>query len=128
MKKKIMIAEDNQMMQILLKEYLQKDFDVQCFNDGNEILQMLNDGNIPDLILTDINMPVIDGWNLLTNLKMSMFFKKIPVIILSGIEKSNERIKFLKAGAEDYLVKPFSPEELRLKLINISKYHNYEID
>ncbi len=128
MKKKIMIADDNQMMQMLLKEYLQKDFDVQCFNDGNEILQSLNDGNIPDLILTDINMPVIDGWNLLTNLKMSMFFKKIPVIILSGIEKSNERIKFLQAGAEDYLVKPFSPEELRLKLINISKNHNYEID
>ncbi|MFN5418075.1 MAG: PleD family two-component system response regulator [Flavobacteriia bacterium] len=128
MKKKIMIADDNQIIQILLQEYLQNDFEVQCFNDGNEILQSLNDGNIPDLILADINMPIMDGWSLLSNLKMSMFFKNIPVMILSGIEKSNERIKFLKAGAEDYMVKPFSPEELRLKLLNISKHYNYEID
>jgi DNA-binding response OmpR family regulator len=54
-----------------------------------------------------------------------MFFKNIPVMILSGIEKSNERIRFLKAGAEDYMVKPFSPEELRLKLLNISKHYQY---
>lgn len=128
MKKKIMIADDNHIIQILLQEYLQNDFEVQCFNDGNEILQSLNDGNIPDLILADINMPIMDGWSLLSNLKMSMFFKNIPVMILSGIEKSNERIKFLKAGAEDYMVKPFSPEELRLKLLNISKHYNYEID
>jgi DNA-binding response OmpR family regulator len=128
MKKKIMIADDNQIIQMLLQEYLQNDFEVECFNDGNEVLQSLNNGNIPDLILADINMPNTDGWSLLNNLKMSMFFKNIPIMILSGIEKSNERIKFLKAGAEDYMVKPFSPEELRLKLLNISKHYHYGND
>lgn len=125
MKKKIMIADDNQIIQMLLQEYLKNDFDVECFNDGNGVLQSLNNGNIPDLIVADINMPNTDGWSLLNNLKMSMFFKNIPVMILSGIEKSNERIRFLKAGAEDYMVKPFSPEELRLKLLNISKHYQY---
>jgi DNA-binding response OmpR family regulator len=125
MKKKIMIADDNQIIQMLLQEYLKNDFDVECFNDGNGVLQSLNNGNIPDLIVADINMPNTDGWSLLNNLKMSMFFKNIPVMILSGIEKSNERIRFLKAGAEDYMVKPFSPEELRLKLLKISKHYQY---
>jgi DNA-binding response OmpR family regulator len=128
MKTKIMIADDNQVIQILLQEYLKNDFEIECFNDGSGVLKSLNNGNIPDLIIADINMPNMDGWSLLASIKMSTFYKNIPVLMLSGIEKSDERIKFLKAGAEDYIVKPFNPEELRLKLHNISKHFNYGND
>jgi DNA-binding response OmpR family regulator len=128
MKKKIMIADDNEVIRMLLEEYLKSDFFVDTFEDGVEILNSLNEGNIPDLIIADIRMPNLDGWGLLNNLKLSLFFKNIPILILSGIEKSQERIRFLEAGAEDYLIKPFSPEELKIKIINILKRSDHELN
>jgi len=59
MKKKIMIADDNEVIRMLLEEYLKSDFFVDTFEDGVEILNSLNEGNIPDLIIADIRMPTI---------------------------------------------------------------------
>ncbi|MDB5012172.1 MAG: mprA 5, partial [Daejeonella sp.] len=86
---------------------------------GLDALSFLQDGNIPDLIMTDLNTPKLNGFGLLDQIKASDLFKDIPIIILSGEEGSDKKTKGLNAGAEDYVSKPFNPTELeaRVKVI-----------
>jgi DNA-binding response OmpR family regulator len=116
MKKKILALEDAPSIQKILEMVLNKDFEIITKNDGQEGLEWLQEGNNPDLIISDVNMPNVSGEEFLKQIKVSAFFKDIPVIMLSGIENSAERIKMLKLGADDYIVKPFNPEELKLKI------------
>ena len=125
MKKKLVIADDNANIRLLLHEFLKADYEVISFEDGTGILNWLNKGNVPDMIIADVMMPLVNGWDLINNLKLSMFYKNIPVVVLSGIEKSQERVKFLEAGADEYIVKPFSPQELKARINNIFKRYNY---
>ena len=125
MKKKILIAEDNENIRLLLNEFLKSDYEVISFNDGSGVLNWLNKGNIPDMIISDIMMPTINGWDLVNNLKLSVFYKNIPVLVLSSNEKSQERIRFLEAGVDEYMMKPFSPQELKVRINNLFKRYNY---
>jgi DNA-binding response OmpR family regulator len=116
MKKKILALEDAPSIQKILEMVLNKDYEIITKNDGQEGLEWLQEGNNPDLIISDVNMPNISGEDFLKQIKVSALFKDIPVIMLSGIENSAERIKMLKLGADDYMIKPFNPEELKLKI------------
>ncbi len=119
MKKKILIIDDELSIRMLLENYLGKKYEVITKTDGIEGMRYLEAGNMPDLIVADIQMPNMDGFEFLKQLKVSGFFKNIPVIMLSGIESSQERVKCLKMGAEDFIVKPFNPEELALRIENL---------
>lgn len=113
---KILIIEDDEYMQHLLLEFLNGVYDVRAFNDTLEGLNYLQNGNLPDLIIADLNTPRISGLQLISQLKASNFFKLIPVIIISGDGASDKRIKCLNAGADDYIVKPFNPAELEARI------------
>jgi len=116
MKKKILVLEDAPSIQKILELVLNKEYEIITKNDGQEGLEWLQEGNHPDLIISDVNMPNMSGEEFLKQIKVSAFFQSIPVIMLSGIENSAERIKMLKLGADDYMIKPFNPEELKLKV------------
>ncbi|PKP35280.1 MAG: two-component system response regulator [Bacteroidetes bacterium HGW-Bacteroidetes-17] len=116
MKKKILIIDDELSIRMLLENFLKKEYNVVTKNDGMEGLTWLEEGNIPDLIVADIQMPNLDGYDFIKNLRASGYFKHIPVIMLSGIESTSEKIKCLKLGADDYIVKPFNPEELSIRI------------
>ena len=116
MKKTILVLEDAISVRKILEVFLGKDYEVVSKENGKDGLDWLQGGNIPDLIISDVQMPVMDGTEFLKEIKSSGYFKNIPVIMLSGIESSNERIKILKLGAKDYIVKPFNPEELKIKV------------
>ncbi len=119
MKKKILVIDDELSIRMLLENYLSKKYEVVTKVDGQEGIKYLEEGNMPHLIVADIQMPNLDGYEFLKQLKASGFFKDIPIIMLSGIESSQERVKFLKMGADDYIVKPFNPEELSLRIDNL---------
>lgn len=125
MKKKILIAEDNAYVSTLLLHFLGKEYDVTLTINGQEALEWLQEGNKPDLIISDIMMPKIDGWTLLANVRASAYFRDIPVMMLSGLEKSQERIKCFELGANDYMVKPFNPQELIIRIANVLKTENH---
>lgn len=114
--KKILVVDDKSSISRLIVQFLSKDYDVETKEDGLQALTWLQNGNIPDLILTDLQMPNIDGFELITHVKNSGYFKDIPIIVLSSLDSSSDRIKCLKLGAEDYLVKPFNPEELLIRI------------
>ena len=78
------------------------------------VLEALNwlEGNLPDLIICDIQMPNLDGYKFLEILRQRGYTKHTPVIMLSGTESSKERVRCYRLGAQDFLAKPFNPEEL----------------
>jgi DNA-binding response OmpR family regulator len=116
MKKKILVIDDEKTIRVLLENYLQKEYEVIAKSDGEEGLNWLQEGNFPDLIVSDIQMPNLDGYEFIKNVRASGYFKDIPMIMLSGIESSAEKVKTLKMGANDYIVKPFNPEELAVRI------------
>ncbi|OJJ16419.1 hypothetical protein BKI52_34600 [marine bacterium AO1-C] len=116
---KVAIVEDNNIMRYMLLNFLNQHFETHAFEGGLVFFEWLENTETPDLVVTDISMPEMNGFELTANLKNSQIFKNIPVIVLSGLDDSQDRIKCLHLGAEDYLMKPFNPEEL---LVKIQKY------
>lgn len=110
--KKVLVIEDDIPLCWLLEKILQSKYEVMIMSNGMEAWSWLSDGNIPDLIISDIKMPSLDGIELLENISNSGLFKNIPVIILSGYEDANKRKQCLDLGAFIYLVKPFEPQSL----------------
>ena len=116
MKKKILVIDDEITIRTLLVNFLSKKYEVAAKNDGLEALTYLQDGNMPHLVVCDADMPNMNGFEFIQNVRTSGFFKDIPIIMLSSLDTSAERVKYLKAGANDFLVKPFNPEELDVKI------------
>ncbi len=112
----VIIIEDNVYIHGILSHFLSNNFNVKPFNSGFDALAFMQDGNIPDIIISDVNMPALNGFQLLQQVKNSGFFSSVPVIMLSGEDDTETRIKFLEAGADDFITKPFNPKELEAKL------------
>jgi DNA-binding response OmpR family regulator len=111
MKKKILIVDDERSICLLLENFLSQDYDVMTIENGQEALEWL-ESNLPDLIISDIQMNNMDGYQFLTKVRQRGFTKHTPIIMLSAKSESKERIKCYQLGAQDYLTKPFNPEEL----------------
>ncbi len=118
-REEILIIDDQPIMLKLLEQILKDRYEVVALENGKEALEWMYSGNIPDLVVADLNMPEIDGFEYIQRIRESGFFYDVPLIVLSGEESSTERIKCLKLGANDYLIKPFNPEELRLRIDNL---------
>ncbi|WP_120240513.1 response regulator [Marinifilum flexuosum] len=119
--KKILVVDDKPSMSQLMVRFLQTSFEVTTKNDGLQAISWLQSGNIPDIILTDLQMPNMDGIELIKRIKESGYFNDIPIIVLSSQESSNVRVECLKLGAEDYIMKPFNPEELMIRIERLIK-------
>jgi len=104
------------MIQMIITRAIEEQFSVIALSSGIDALSFLQDGNLPDIIIADLNIPEMDGMELIEQLKTSGFFHEIPVLVLSGDESSETRIKCLNAGADDYIVKPFNPRELEARI------------
>jgi DNA-binding response OmpR family regulator len=111
MKHKILIIDDERSIRLLLESFLSKEYDVVSKSDGREALDWL-EVNLPDLIICDVQMPNMDGYQFVEKVRQRGYTKHTPVVMLSGVESSKERVKCYKLGAQDFLSKPFNPEEL----------------
>lgn len=112
----ILIIEDNAWMQEILTQYLSDKYVVKLCADGLDAFAQLQSGYMPDIIVSDLNVPRLNGLEFIQQLKAGSFFSSIPVIILSGDDSAEAKIKCLEAGADDYVVKPFNPQELHLRI------------
>jgi len=111
MKKTILVLDDESIIGLLLENFLSAQYEVKHIGNGQQALEWL-ELNIPDLIICDIEMPGMNGFDFLTQVRQRGFTRHTPVVMLSGKSESKERIKCYKLGAQDYLTKPFNPEEL----------------
>ena len=118
MKKKILIVDDNPMILFSVKEGLEGKYDsfsVEKALGGKECFELLNQGNIPDLILLDIMMPDINGWDVYARLQENETWKKIPIVFLTA--KTDDYSKgFGKLASKDYIEKPIELEELAKRI------------
>ena len=107
----VMLAEDNADMRDYIRRLLEQRFTVITARDGLEALELLRK-NKPDLLLTDVMMPHLDGFGLLRAVREDPQSAQLPVILLSARAGEESRVEGLQHGADDYLVKPFSAREL----------------
>lgn len=123
MKKKILIIEDEKTLRFLLAQILiEEGFDVEEVIDGEEGIKKLKEGSKPDLILLDLLLPGIDGYEVLSRIKRDLNYESIPVIILSNLGQKEEIEKGLKLGATDYLIKAhFTLQEIVEKIKKVLK-------
>ena len=120
MKKNILLVDDDQRLRELLKDYLnEKNFRVFTSADFDEAKVILG-FFIFDLIILDRMMPTGDGINLIKDIKK---ISKTPIIMLTAMSENNDKIDGLKTGTDDYLSKPFEPEELFLRINNLLKLY-----
>lgn len=92
------------------------DYDVRTFRDGREFLDAVEGGLIPDLVLSDVMMPRLNGYQVCEALKSRPEFAKIPVVLVTGLHEIKDKVRGLEAGADDFLHKPFHPLELRARV------------
>lgn len=119
MKKRLLIVEDNARLLRVIAVYLEKaGYEVMTARDGGGALLMLAE-TIPDLIVSDIMMPGIDGFAFAANVRSNPRTDLIPIVFLTAKDRREDRIAGLKAQIDAYLVKPFEPEELVAVIENI---------
>ncbi|MCP9610931.1 response regulator [Coprobacter tertius] len=117
--KKILLLDDKETIAKIVSIYLSSEFEIIYFDNAIKGIQWLLEGNLPDLIITDLRMPEMRGDEFLYYVKNNQLLKSIPVIILSSEDSTSERIKLLQDGAEDYIIKPFNPIELKIRIKKI---------
>jgi DNA-binding response OmpR family regulator len=119
-KPRLLVVEDHDSLLQYLLTLLRPDFDVIGVRHGKDALQVLAQPNHGvDLILSDIMMPVMDGFKLLEHLKSSDAYRHLPVIMLTARADWTDKMHALRLGVDDYLLKPFNEEELRARIDNL---------
>lgn len=121
MKKKVLIIDDSKPIRILLEAILSRHYIVTTVADGLEAMAWLSGGHTADLIVTDLRMPNIDGWELLEHLSGSYLYQEIPVLVLSGEVANAEPAEMMARfnNVQAVMHKPFDPIVLLEKVAHI---------
>ena len=113
----ILIVEDNPDMQNYLHDLLEEDYECMVAGNGKDGLEVAIE-QVPDLVVSDVMMPEMDGYELTQILKEDQRTSHIPIIMLTARSDQESRLKGLRERADDYLIKPFNDEELSLRISN----------
>lgn len=112
MARKILIADDEEDVKIVIRLFLEsKGYEVETAYDGLDAIDKVKTWK-PELILLDVMMPLIDGFEVCRRLKDDPATAAIPIVMVSAASQTESKKRGLSAGAADYIVKPFEPEEL----------------
>lgn len=118
-KKQILIVDDEPSILKLLNFILSKQYSIHAMESGYKAHLWLEDGNFPDIIILDLHMPHFDGTSFLKSIKISGFYREIPVIILSAAENLDQIVLNLPFKVEAFFPKPFNPESLKNEIAKV---------
>ena len=116
LKKTLLIIDDEPAIRLILEHYFASEYEVILTSNGQEAMDWLHQGNYADAIVADYEMPVMNGLDFIKELRALPAHESVPLLMLSGTDETSKKIICLKAGADDYLVKPFNPEELEIRI------------
>ena len=118
---KVLIVDDSDVMRKVVKRVLGlSGFEIETIyeaGNGDEALMLIVNNDV-DIVLTDVNMPVMDGIELLKTMKSDDRFSSLPVVIISTEGRSDRIHNILQLGAAGYITKPFKPEDIRIVIQN----------
>jgi len=126
MKPKVLIVDDDPINIELLESYLSKDYDILKAHDGNEAIIIVEE-NPPDILLLDIMMPGINGYEVCKKLKDDPKTNHIPIIMVTALTDKKDKIKAMEAGADEFLSKPIDSCEVNVRvksLLRIKQYYD----
>jgi len=122
-KKTILLVDDDETHLLIAQSMLKHDYNTIIAKSGQEALEMFIKGKFPDLVLLDIFMPNMDGWETFHQLKGISILKKVPIAFLTSENDENEEKHAYDIGAADYIMKPYDKSDL-LKRIDIILHNN----
>lgn len=118
-KRSALVIEDEEQCAYLLEYMLRRDgFDVTRAADGRESVEMITNGPVVDVVLTDIMLPYLDGFELIALMRAHPEWRHVPIIVLSGRSKESDVVRALEAGADDFVRKPYQQSELMARIKN----------
>ncbi|MEZ4385134.1 MAG: response regulator [Nannocystaceae bacterium] len=121
----VLVVDDQPELLRLITRILSREHDVITASDGVEGLRKVHDER-PDIVLSDVMMPRLNGFELVEELRQDPTTRRLPVLLLTARADGTDRVRGLRRGANDYLVKPFLPEELKARVRNLLRMRHYE--
>jgi len=121
--KKIMVVDNEQDFLLTIKAVFQSfgdEYELVTADSGMQCLDLLKNNNIPDLVLLDIMMPEMNGWEVARKLRENLEWRKIPIIFISAIGDRTSKITSVEL-AEEFIEKPFDMKDLKIKIDEILK-------
>jgi len=122
---KILVIDDHPEIVRLISRLLAPLHDIITASNGEEGLQKVHDDK-PDLVVSDVMMPRMSGFQLVERMRADPATARLPVLLLTARADGHDRVRGLRRGASDYLVKPFLPEELKARVDNLLRHQHYE--
>jgi DNA-binding response OmpR family regulator len=121
-KPRILIVEDDPRIAYLVGYLLQREgYETETAADGKTAVERVEQGPPPSLVLLDIMLPYVDGFQILERLRASESWKDVPVVLLSAKNQERDVVRALELGASDYVQKPFQPRELVARVQRLLK-------
>lgn len=115
---KILVVEDNVELLMMMKHLLSRKYHVVTAQNGKEAVAEIEKTEL-DLIISDVMMPVMDGYELVNYVKKSSDYRRLPIILLTAKVQETDKMKALTVGADEYMSKPFKIKELQLRIDNL---------
>ena len=116
-KQKILMVDDDEIHLTTTEFLLETEYEICKVPSGAEALRLLcNREFSPDLIMLDVIMPTMDGWEIFNRIREINFLKNVPIVFLTSLDEEEEREKAFKLGAADYIIKPYKVEELKSRI------------
>lgn len=115
-KKKLLVVDQSDSTKIILDHFIGKEFDIIQKSNGYEAIDFLNSGVDIDFLITELNLPLLNGKELIRKLRQSHLFSNLPILLLTASSESKDRIECMNLGADNYIEKPFNPFEIQARI------------
>lgn len=123
-----LVVEDNEHICYMLEFILRRaGYDVTALANGRDAQAAINNLEPVDVVLLDLMLPYISGYQLITEMRDDPLWQHVPIVVLSGKVMEHDIVKALDMGANDYITKPFRPEELLARLRRIVADHEHMV-
>ena len=116
---KVLVVEDNAELRIYIYNHLISRYEVRDASNGQEALQIISEGWLPDLVVTDLMMPQMDGMELIDRMRNDFTTSHIPILMITAKHEDDTQVKAMKYGADGYIAKPFTMELLDARIDNM---------
>ena len=121
-KKKILLVDDDEIHLTTAELFLKDEYEILKMKSGIEALEYLSSNkNAPNLIMLDIIMPNMNGFELLDKIKTIDYLKNVPIVFLTSVEDEKQKKRAYKMGVVDYIIKPFNMTELKSRIKDVFK-------